>query len=68
MTGTEMMRIADLSVMEVRVDVSENDIPRVSLGDDVEIEIDAYLGRKFKGKVSQIAHSGSRARANYRRS
>lgn len=59
MTGTEMMRIADLSVMEVRVDVSENDIPRVSLGDDTEIEIDAYLGRKFKGKVSQIAHSAS---------
>lgn len=59
MTGTEMMRIADLSVMEVRVDVSENDIPRVTLGDDTEVEIDAYLGRKFKGKVSQIAHSAS---------
>ncbi|PHN04445.1 HlyD family secretion protein [Flavilitoribacter nigricans] len=59
MTGTEMMRIADLSVMEVRVDVSENDIPRVTLGDETEIEIDAYLGRKFKGKVSQIAHSAS---------
>lgn len=59
MTGTEMMRLADLSVMEVRVDVSENDIPRVSLGDEAEIEIDAYLGRKFKGKVSQIAHSAS---------
>lgn len=61
MTGTEMMRIADLSVMEVRVDVSENDIPRVSLGDDTAIEIDAYLGRKFKGTVSQIAHSASGA-------
>lgn len=61
MTGTEMMRIADLSVMEVRVDVSENDIPRVSLGDETEIEIDAYLGRKFKGTVSQIAHSASGA-------
>lgn len=59
MTGTEMMRLADLSVMEVRVDVSENDIPRVSLGDEAEIEIDAYLGRKFKGRVSQIAHSAS---------
>jgi HlyD family secretion protein len=63
MTGTEMMRLADLSVMEVRVDVSENDIPRVSLGDDAEIEIDAYLGRKFKGKVSQIAQSASGAGA-----
>jgi len=59
MTGTEMMRLADLSVMEVRVDVSENDMPRVSLGDEAEIEVDAYIGRKFKGKVSQIAHSAS---------
>lgn len=59
MTGTEMMRLADLSVMEVRVDVSENDIPRVTLGDEAEVEIDAYIGRKFKGKVSQIAHSAS---------
>lgn len=59
MAGTEMMRIADLSVMEVRVDVSENDIPRVTIGDDTEVEIDAYLGRKFRGKVSQIAQSAT---------
>lgn len=59
MTGTEMMRIADLSVMEARVDVSENDIPRVTVGDEAEIEVDAYLGRKFKGIVTQIAHSAS---------
>jgi HlyD family secretion protein len=59
MTGTEMMRIADLSVMEARVDVSENDIPRVTVGDEAEIEVDAYLGRKFKGVVTQIAHSAS---------
>jgi HlyD family secretion protein len=57
MTGTEMMRIANLNNMEVRVEVSENDIPRVSLGDEVEIEVDAYLDRKFKGKVTQIANS-----------
>ena len=59
MTGTEMMRLADLSVMEIRVDVSENDIPRVTLGDVAEVEVDAYIGRKFKGVVSQIAHSAS---------
>jgi len=52
MTGTEMMRIANLSAMEVQVDVSENDILRVSLNDDVEIEVDAYLDRKFKGTTS----------------
>ena len=57
MTGTEMMRLANLNAMEVRVEVTENDIPRVSLGDEVEIEVDAYLGRKFKGIVTQIASS-----------
>lgn len=57
MTGTEMMRIANLNNMEVRVEVSENDIPRVSIGDEVEIEVDAYLDRKFKGRVTQIANS-----------
>lgn len=59
MTGTEMMRIADLRKMEVQVEVSENDITRVTIGDDVDVEVDAYLGRKFKGKVSQIANSAS---------
>ncbi|MEL7119722.1 MAG: efflux RND transporter periplasmic adaptor subunit [Bacteroidota bacterium] len=57
MAGTEMMRIANLNAMEVRVEVSENDIPRVSIGDDVDIEVDAYLDRKFKGKVTQIGNS-----------
>ena len=59
MTGTEVMRIADLSKMEVRVDVSENDIPRVSIGDQVDVEVDAYIGRKFKGRVTQIANSAT---------
>lgn len=59
MTGTEMMRISNLNAMEVQVDVSENDILKVELGDDVEIEVDAYLGKKFKGKVTQIANSAS---------
>ena len=57
MTGTEMARIADLSQMEVRVEVSENDIPRVTLGDSVDIEVDAYLDRTFAGTVTEIASS-----------
>ena len=59
MTGTEMMRIANLDAMEVRVDVSENDIPRVSIGDEVDIEVDAYIDRVFKGQITQIANSAS---------
>ena len=59
MQGTEMMRIADLNDMEVRVDVSESDIPRVSYGDEVDIEVDAYINRVFRGKVTQIANSAS---------
>jgi HlyD family secretion protein len=59
MAGTEMMRVANLRSMEVQVEVSENDILKVSLNDEVDIEVDAYLGRKFKGKVSEIANSAS---------
>jgi HlyD family secretion protein len=55
--GTEMMRVADMSVMEVRVDVGENDIVKVNLGDSADIEVDAYNNRKFKGIVTQIAAS-----------
>ena len=54
--GTEMMRIADLSSIEVRVDVGENDIPKVKVGDSALVEIDAYSGRKFKGIVYKIAN------------
>jgi HlyD family secretion protein len=54
--GTEMMRIADLSSMEVQVDVGENDIPKVKLGDSAIIEIDAFNNRKFKGIVYKIAN------------
>jgi HlyD family secretion protein len=57
MAGTEMMRIADMSKIEVRVDVGENDIPKVSLGDSALIEVDAYNSRKFRGVVTQIASS-----------
>lgn len=59
MTGTEMMRISNLNAMEVQVDVSENDILKVSVGDAADIEVDAYLGKKFKGTVTQIANSAS---------
>ena len=57
MAGTEMMRIADMSALEVRVDVGENDIPKVHLGDSSLVEVDAYPNRKFKGLVTQIASS-----------
>ncbi|MEO6040098.1 MAG: efflux RND transporter periplasmic adaptor subunit, partial [Saprospiraceae bacterium] len=59
MTGTEIMRIANLRSMEVQVDVVENDILKVSVGDETDIDVDAYLGRKFKGKVSEISNSAS---------
>lgn len=59
MAGTEMMRIANLSEMEVQVDVSENDILRVKLGDTADIDVDAYLDQKFKGIVTEIANSAS---------
>ncbi|HYE55875.1 MAG TPA: efflux RND transporter periplasmic adaptor subunit [Chitinophagaceae bacterium] len=57
MAGTEMMRIADMSKIEVRVDVGENDVPKVHIGDSAIIEVDAYNNRKFKGIVTQIASS-----------
>lgn len=59
MQGTEMMRIADLSKMEVRVNVNENDIVRVHIGDSAIVDVDAYAntGRKFKGIVTHIANT-----------
>ena len=61
MAGTELMRIANLNAMEVRVEVSENDVPSVTLGDKAEIEVDAYLNRTFSGTVTQIANSSTTA-------
>jgi HlyD family secretion protein len=61
MAGTEMMRIADMSKIEIRVDVGENDIPKVHLGDSASIEVDAYNDRKFTGIVTQIASSNNGA-------
>jgi HlyD family secretion protein len=61
MAGTEMMRIADMDKIEVRVDVGENDVPKVRLGDSATIEVDAYNDRKFTGVVTQIASSNNGA-------
>ena len=61
MAGTEMMRIADMGKIEVRVDVGENDIPKVRLGDSAVVEVDAYNDRKFTGVVTQIASSNNGA-------
>lgn len=57
--GTEMLVIANLNLMEVKVDVNENDIVRVNLNDTANVEVDAYLGRKFKGIVTEIANSAN---------
>ncbi len=59
MAGTEVLRIADLENMEVVVEVNENEINKVSLEDEVEIEVDAYLGDLFKGVVTEIASSAN---------
>ena len=63
MAGTEMLTIANLKNMEVRVEVSEIDIARVELGDTCEIEVDAYYGKKFKGVVTKISNSLGNAAA-----
>src|SRR5205814_1375941 len=56
--GTEVMRVADLSHMEARVDVNENDVVNVKVGDKASIKIDAYPERRFHGTVYQIANRG----------
>jgi HlyD family secretion protein len=56
--GTEVMRVADLGHMEGRVDVNENDVVNVKLGDKAEVKIDAYGNRKFNGTVYQIGNTG----------
>lgn len=63
MTGTEMMRIANLSDMEVSVDVNENDIIKVGLHDTADVEVDAYPGKTFKGLVTEVANSATTSQA-----
>ncbi|HEV7782364.1 MAG TPA: efflux RND transporter periplasmic adaptor subunit [Chitinophagaceae bacterium] len=55
--GTEMMTVSDMSSLEVRVDVGENDIVKINIGDSADVEVDAYNNRKFKGVVTKIASS-----------
>src|ERR1700732_725652 len=57
--GTEVMRVADLTHMEARVDVNENDVVNVKVGDKANVKIDAYGDRKFHGTVYQIANTGT---------
>lgn len=59
MAGTEILRVADLSNMEVEIDVNENDIVKVSIGDSTIVEVDAYLKKEFKGVVTAIANSAA---------
>jgi len=59
MAGTEIMRISNLSSMEVNVDVNENDITRVKVGDKSSIEVDAFSDKKFRGVVTEIASSST---------
>ena len=61
MAGTEMLRIADMGKIEIRVDVGESDISKVHLGDSAVVTVDAYADRKFKGIVTQIASSNNGA-------
>ena len=63
MAGTLMMDIAKMDVMEVNVEVNESDIVRVSMGDTALIEVDAYLNRKFKGIVTEIANASTNTSA-----
>lgn len=59
MAGTEMMRVANLNNMEVEVDVNENDIVKIAIGDSAKVEVDAYLKKEFKGIVTSISNSAS---------
>jgi HlyD family secretion protein len=64
MAGTEMIRIANLNKMVVKVDVNENDIVHVALGDTADVEVDAYPGKKFKGVVVEIANAATQSVTN----
>jgi len=61
MTGTELLRVANLNNMEVEVDVNENDIVKINVGDSANVEVDAYLKKQFKGIVTSISNSASSA-------
>ena len=62
--GEVILNVSDLSAMEVNVEVNESDIVRIHLGDDAEIEVDAYLGKKFQGTVTEIGNTALNAGMN----
>ena len=59
MAGTEILRVANLNNMEVEVDVNENDIVKIKVGNEANVEVDAYLKKQFKGVVTSISNSAS---------
>jgi HlyD family secretion protein len=61
MTGTEILRVANLNNMEVEVEVNENDIVKINVGDSSRVQVDAYLKKQFKGVVTSISNSASSA-------
>jgi HlyD family secretion protein len=61
MTGTEIMRVANLNNMEVEVDVNENDIVKISIGDSTKVQVDAYLKKEFRGIVTSISNAANTA-------
>ncbi len=63
MPGSELLRIADMNNIEVRVDVNENNIIKISIGDSADVEVEAYNKRKFKGIVTAIANGGTKREA-----
>ena len=62
--GEVIMNVSDLSTMEVNVEVNESDIVRIHLGDEAEIEVDAYLGETFQGTVTEIGNTALNAGMN----
>jgi HlyD family secretion protein len=59
MAGTEILRVANLNNMEVEVDVNENDIVKINVGDSARVQVDAYLKKHFRGIVTSISNSAS---------
>ena len=59
MAGTQLMNVARLESMEVQVDVNENDIVRVEMGDTADVKVDAFLGHKFKAVVTEISNAAT---------
>jgi HlyD family secretion protein len=61
MAGTEILRVANLNNMEVEVEVNENDIVKINVGDSSRVQVDAYLKKQFRGIVTSISNSASSA-------